>query len=895
LQGEVSVAEPQPAPGSGEHIGPYQVVKILARGGMGEVYLARDDRLNRWVAIKRIRHDSDTPTLRQRLLQEARAVGGLHHPAIVLVYDLLEHEGDDYIVMEYVPGETLAETLKAGPLEPGLAVRIAKTVASGLAAAHEAGFIHRDLKTENVMVTSSQEAKILDFGLAKPIGTASDDTSLTAVGHVVGTCRSMSPEQARGAEVDERSDLFSLGVLLYEMLAGLSPFQGSNPLATLTKVISERPPCLDTLRPGLPPRLVALVYRLLDKEPAARPQSAAEVVRELQAIAASMGLSGDLDPGETVSALPTDTIRRWGGDPTPPLSSLPAAPSPIPESPPQQRRGRRAMIAILSSLMVLIVGVILFTLRNRWTIDPKPVPARTRHLWVVVLNPQIEGQVERHNVQLQHAASALVKASLDTLGHLQGIISIGPILGLPKDMTAEEDFLTVTLEPSGNRGVITLTLVHGRDGNILGNRSFSAAIDAQHLQDLKTQVAAKLPELFPLYPPREDMSKEDYAAFVEIKQRMDSGQIPLESLLSELDKIAETSPSFLEARLLEADIMVSLYQQSQREKDRERALEIIREAKELAPGDPRPFQSEFRLALTRSQENDAKDILFKLKNLDPSNPQIPVLQANLADKEGDLAVALSAWRDATKYVPSWRNLLRLAQIEAELGLADKARSDLEQILRTEPGNPYALRRLAELELDYGDPANAEAIYLGLIKGSVKSSDTCEYYSNLGIARDLRRHYADAVGALQEALNLEPENVAVKLNLAETQLALGHQKQGNSLYEEVCRAPADDDTIRAQCLAHLGRSQEAKEIVRKALESNPDNPDIIRSAALVYTLTGDRKDALETIENARAKHLGPNWFKLPSFSPLFKDSKYRQILDGAARGGTDENLPEASVR
>lgn len=883
------MTEPQPVSGSGKHIGPYRIVRILARGGMGEVYLARDDRLNRWVAIKQIRHDSDTPSLRRRLLHEAHAVGGLHHPAIVLVYDLLEHEGDDCIVMEHLQGQTLAETLKAGPLAPALAVRLAKMVASGLAAAHEAGFIHRDLKTENVMVTPSGEAKILDFGLAKPIGIAADDPSLTAAGHVVGTCRSMSPEQARGGEVDERSDLFSLGVLLYEMLTGISPFQGSNALETLSKVTSERPPCADTLRPGLPPRLVALLYRLLAKEPAARPQSAAEVVQELHAIAVSMGLSGDLDLEETVSALPTDTIRRWGGDPTPPIPPLQAA-APLPESPPRPRRRRRLTIAILSSLMALVVGVILWLFWKPRPPDPKPAPIRPKLLWVVVLNPR----GARHDVRFRHASSALVKASLSTLGHLQGIIPIGPVVDLPKDgtrMTAAEDFLTVTLEPSGNRGIITLSRIHGKDGNVLKDVAFSAAIDARHLQDLKDQVEALLPGLFSRHPPREDVSREDYAAFLEIEQRIEEGQAPFESVLPELDKIVETSPRFLEARLLEADIMVTIYQQSQHEKDWERAITLIREAKELAPGDPRPFQKEFRLALTRSQDDEAKAILSNLEKLDPNNPQIPVLRANLADKEGDPASELKAWRKATDSVPSWRNLLRLAQVEEGLGFAGKARSHLEQILGNLPGNPYALRRLAELELDYGDPASAEAIYLDLIKGS----PTCEYYSNLGIARDLLGHYSDAIRAFQEALKLAPENVAAKLNLAETQLALGHHAQGDVLYEEVRRATAAEDMIKAQCLAHLGHSQEAKEIVHKALRSNPDDPDIIRSTALVYTLTGDHKDALETIEDAIAKHLGPNWFKLPSFSPLFKDPKFRQILDGAGRGDTDDNLSEESGR
>ncbi|MFL6259710.1 MAG: protein kinase domain-containing protein [Thermoanaerobaculia bacterium] len=355
---------PGPAPGSGERIGAYEIQGLLGRGGMGEVFLAWDARLRRRVAIKRIRHDHGlNPAMRQRLLREARAVAGLSHPAVVQVYDLIEDAAGDCIILEYVEGRTLAATLgEAGRLEPEAAVRLACEIAGGLAAAHAAGIVHRDLKTENVMVTLSGEAKILDFGVAKPIGTTEDAPSLTVVGHVVGTYRSMSPEQARGAEVDERSDLFSLGVLLYEMLTGISPFQGSNALETLNKVISERPPCADTLRPGLPPRLVALLYRLLTKDPAARPQNATEVVQELHEIAASMGLSGDPDPEKTVSDLPTNPglIRPRVDDPTPPIPPPQPVPTPLPERPPQPRRWRRLEIAVTLSLVTLLAAAYIF-------------------------------------------------------------------------------------------------------------------------------------------------------------------------------------------------------------------------------------------------------------------------------------------------------------------------------------------------------------------------------------------------------------------------------------------------------------------------------------------------------------------------------------------------------
>ncbi len=346
--------------GNADFIGNYRVLEVLGRGGMGEVLLAWDERLQRRVAIKRIRQDGEvSPTLRQRLLREAQAVASLSDPAIVHVYELLKDDaGDDCIVMEYVEGRTVAAALEDGPLDPLTAVHLATEIASGLATAHEAGIVHRDLKAENVIVTPTGHAKILDFGLAKPLVPADGKPTLTTTGLVLGTCRSMSPEQAKGAEVDGRSDLFSLGVLLYEMLTGQAPFRGSGALEILTQVISKDPPRVDTIRPAVPPRLGNLIERLLEKQPASRPHSAAEVVHELKEIEAASSSTPVLSPEETIRELPPGY---------PPVSSPPP-------SHPQARTGgtpraaagvaitprqRWLRIALLSALGIEVLVIVV--------------------------------------------------------------------------------------------------------------------------------------------------------------------------------------------------------------------------------------------------------------------------------------------------------------------------------------------------------------------------------------------------------------------------------------------------------------------------------------------------------------------------------------------------------
>jgi serine/threonine protein kinase len=273
----------------------YAVEEALGKGGMGEVYRARDTRLGRMVALKvlpaTVTNDEEA---KRRFFQEARAASAVTHPAIAQVYDVDEAEGVAFIVMELVAGRTVRALLENRELDLLGSLAVAVQVGEGLTKAHEAGIVHRDLKPENIMLTPEGHAKILDFGLAKlrePSRPRSGDDlshmetiAKTQAGMVVGTLRYMSPEQARGHAVDSRSDLFSLGVVIYEMVTGQLPFSGSTPLDTLHAIAFEETPALTKMRSNLPPSLQRVVARCLRKRPEDRYPDARELVQDLRNI-----------------------------------------------------------------------------------------------------------------------------------------------------------------------------------------------------------------------------------------------------------------------------------------------------------------------------------------------------------------------------------------------------------------------------------------------------------------------------------------------------------------------------------------------------------------------------------------------------------------------------------
>jgi Tol biopolymer transport system component len=295
---------------TGTKLGPYEIQSPLGAGGMGEVYRARDTRLERTVAIKILPAQfSSDPVRKQRFEREAKTISSLNHPHICVLYDVGHHDGMDYLVMECVEGETLAKRLEKGPLPLDQVLKYGAQIADGLDKAHRSGVVHRDLKPGNIMLTPTG-AKLLDFGLAKPAAAPVSAATLTVVqaapvteeGTIVGTFQYMSPEQVEGKEVEGRSDIFSLGTVLYEMVTGKRAFEGKSQLSVASAILEKDPEPISAVKPMTPPAFDHAVRRCLAKNPEERWQTARDLALELKWIAeggSQAGVAGRASAGRS--------------------------------------------------------------------------------------------------------------------------------------------------------------------------------------------------------------------------------------------------------------------------------------------------------------------------------------------------------------------------------------------------------------------------------------------------------------------------------------------------------------------------------------------------------------------------------------------------------------------
>ncbi|HEY2294485.1 MAG TPA: protein kinase [Thermoanaerobaculia bacterium] len=883
-------------------IGPYQIEERLGAGGMGEVYRAYDQRLARSVAVKLIRPESaGDARARERLRREARAAAGLRHPLVVQVFDIVEHGDSAAIVMELVEGQPLSRLLRQGPLEVAACVRLGREIAEGLGAAHERGILHRDLKAENVMVTPEGHAKILDFGLARSL---EGGTPLTQTDAVIGTYRCMSPEQAQGLPLDARSDLFSLGVLLYEMLTGQSPFQGPTPLETLTRVCSHGQRPASEIRPAVPPRLSRLVDDLLRKDPLLRPASALQVAADLAAVGGGAFPLPEIE-GETTSekpfAVPAPLVRPSPTEPTGanleeenPVGAAPRG-RPAPQgghigSSLQKRSRLRTVLAAASVLLAAGLGI------GAWHLfAPRPIfGPRPKPLYVVV--PAVEVDQGAGLPGVGAISAGLHTALLSELGALDAVLPIEPEKGGtaatgPKALAwaaGADEVVTAKLGCDPTVCQVSLSRVRGRDGASLWAGSFSVLIEKPYV--LPEAVLGHLKSAYPDRPVRDraarlEVRAEDYKEYLRLYEEFDlrrGEKIPVEQILARLAAIQRSSPRFMEAFLLQAYIRTEQYRSSRRPEDIERAFAVLRQARSLDPADPRPLLFAIGAALLGNRLDQVDEPLRELERLQPGDARLLAQRARVLDKRGDHKQALSLMTEAVRRQPSWHHLFWLADLEYKTGDVQGARGHLHELLERSPGNYVGESLLGQLELFSGSPEQAAKIYADLVQRSPQYGEL----SNLGLAYFFLGRFAEAERSYRKAVALQPRSSLAVLNLADATLLSGRGPEAASLYSQAIQLAGEDPSagsdwqlasVRAQSLAHLGRRDEAVAAVQEALRLAPDNPQAAYEASLVYVLLGDQASARYNAGRALRLGYAPRWFTFPWFAPLQGSPEFRALL------------------
>jgi serine/threonine protein kinase/Tfp pilus assembly protein PilF len=478
---------------AGTKLGRYEVRSKIGEGGMGEVYLAHDMRLDRKVALKILPAEvASDPVRMQRFVQEAKAASGLNHPNIITIYEIDEADSRHFIAMEFVEGETLRERMDTLPLKLSEAVKIATQTASALAAAHDARIVHRDIKPDNIMIRRDGIVKVLDFGLAKLVERLPSDfvdseapTSIplkSEPGSVIGTAVYMSPEQARGVLVDSRTDIFSLGVVIYEMVARRLPFKGVDTIEILASILSNKePPPIARYHPEAPPELERIVEKTLAKERDERYQSAKELVIDLRYLKKRLDVNTELKrstqqekfapaTGEISSAVKTSLAN----DTSPRAASTIGA----------QLKGHKRALAIVAGVLALILVVGAF-----WYFKRTPSPPLTERDAIVLADfinntgdPVFDGTLKQALAAQLEQSPFLNIFSDQRVRETLRFMNRSPDEHVTKEIAREicqrqglKAFLGGTISPLGGNYVITLDATNAQTGDTIAIEQAEAA------------------------------------------------------------------------------------------------------------------------------------------------------------------------------------------------------------------------------------------------------------------------------------------------------------------------------------------------------------------------------------------------------------------------------------
>ena len=870
----------------------YKLLGPVGAGGMGVVWRALDTRLNREVALKLLPSlQSDEPQQAQRFSREAQCASALNHPNIVTIYDINSDAGRHFIAMELVRGKSLREILRERRLGRTEALRYALALSDALGKAHAAGIIHRDLKPGNVMITSDGLLKVMDFGLAKSVGETHQSESggawdsieqpaLTIPGSVLGTVGYMSPEQTLGGDVDARTDVFSFGVVVYEMLSGYRPFPGSSRQEVALNLLRSAPQPLSLLSPDLPHAIEAIVNRCLASKPADRYADCGEVARELRAavesLPASLSSSAD-DTGDTTifdAALGTDSSRWTRGS--------------------AGAGSRRFVPAFLWAAALLAVAALAWL---GWTLYPHAVQ-RQRGIAVLPFTAVgSEDKTRAFGVGLVMSLSSQLSA-LQPFRDAFWVVPPSDVIQAKaqsakdaRQMFGVDMVVTGSVETTGQRIRVTAIVSDARNQRtIRSGQMTEAAGDSFALQDNLVALVAGLLEVTLPVDVRLSASSgksrepgaEDY--YLQGRGYLLSDINQSDLAINVFREALRRDPNFARAHAGLGEAYLDKYEFTKDPEWIRKARESCERALKLRDGTVEASTVLGNIARIEGRYDDATRILRDVVTRDPRNWEAWLRLARSYEGKRAMKEAESAYRQALEIQPSYPGgYQHLGAFYYNQGRYDEAVRSFQRASELAPDNYKALNNLAGVFIQQGRFSEAERA----LQHSLQLKPNPIAYNNLASLYFTQARYSESVPMMEKAVQMGQRSATLLGSLAHLYRLVPElqSKAGKAFADamEVARkqlAVNPHDTLARAELAWLyaeqGNKQAALSEIATALKEAPKDGAVLFRSVLVHELVGDRDGALAAYDSlGKTGSFLTEVNQRPELKALRTDSRFRE--------------------
>jgi eukaryotic-like serine/threonine-protein kinase len=877
------MSEAASALSSGERVANYQILGMLGAGGMGVVYKALDLKLQRTVALKFLPPDLNASEKdKERFLKEARTASSLDHAHIGVIHGIEETpDGRSFIVMAYYEGETLAQKIRRGPLPFREAVDTALQIAQGLAEAHAHNIVHRDIKPSNIMITGQGVVKIVDFGLARAFSTP----SMTQTGGTTGTVGYMSPEQTLGSAVDQRTDIWALGVILGEMLTGQNPFRRESVPSIIVAILNEPPRPME----GVPLDLQQIVYRALSKDLANRYQSCAEVLADLQRVRAQLPeASAAVDPSAPTQSLRPADFQKY----------VEHASNSAWMQTPQPRRTLHWLILGIAAALIVVAGLSFVpSVRERFA--GSIAASSQKHIAVLPFD----------NIGNNPANEALAEGLMDSLAGKLSNLDVGQqsLWVVPasevrrRKITDPSEALrdlgaTLAVKGSiqrdGQDVHLTVNLIDTKNMRQIGSASVEDR--AGDLATLQDEAVSKLARLMHITVTADMLRNtggtvtpaayEDYLKALGYMQRYDKPG-NLDSAIDALQSAVKTDPRFAVGYAQLGEAFRLKYQLDQNPKWVDEALANAQKAAQLNDGLPGAYVTLARIHASAGKHDLAVQEFQHALVLNPRGADALAGMARSYETVGRIADAETTFKSAMALRPDfWDGYNELGNFYERQARYAEAIAQYRRAIELTPDNAQVYLNLGAAYIDAGDPklfADAEQV----LKKSIELSPSYPAYANLGNLYANEKHYPEAAAMTEKALQLNDKNYMVWNNLViayewlkEEDKAEAARKRMRELLEQTVKIQPQDALAQshlALLYAHQKLPEKAVTRIQTALALAPEDPTVLENVGGAYEVMGDRRHALEYIGKALQKGYALEQVRNdPEFQGLLADPNFR---------------------